>query len=106
MLFANVVFDFFGDLERESYFIVMKGQKAHVLATVRSAMGGSVELASGRLVPLNSAEFRREFVRTEAPASAPKRDVPAAVDFNWRCCRTCTGFDDFVWERGWASPSG
>lgn len=51
MLFANVVFDFFGDLDRESYFIVMKGQKAHVLATVRSAMGGSVELASGRLVP-------------------------------------------------------
>jgi len=78
MLFANVAFDFFGDLDRESYFIVMKGQKAHVLATVRSAMGGGVELASGRIMSLNSAEFRRELTSTDAPASVPKRDAPVA----------------------------
>lgn len=78
MLFANVVFDFFGDLDRESYFIIMKDQRAHVLATVRSSMGGTVELASGQLVPLNSAEFRREFVKVEAPVSALRRNAPAA----------------------------
>ena len=31
MLFANVVYDFFGDLDRESYFIVMKDQRAQQL---------------------------------------------------------------------------
>lgn len=77
MLLANVAYDFFGDLDRESYFIVMKGQRAHVVATVRSAMAGSVELPSGRLVPLNSGEFRREFTQAEPPASTTPRAAPA-----------------------------
>lgn len=68
-LMSPVSYDYFGDLNRESYFAVVQGGATRIVATIRSIDGGSVELASGRQVALNSNEFRNELKAAPAPAA-------------------------------------
>ena len=59
-LLGSVSYDFFGDLTRASYFAVIQQGRPQVLASVRLTEGGMVGLPDGRLITLDSAEFRRE----------------------------------------------
>lgn len=59
-LMSSVSYDYFGDLNRESYFAVIKGGASHIVATIRATDGGSVELLNGKQIALNSNEFRSE----------------------------------------------
>lgn len=59
-LISSVSYDFFGDLNRESYFVVIRNNQPNILATIRSIDGGYVELPNGRQITLNSNEFRQE----------------------------------------------
>jgi len=72
-LMGPVRYDYFGDLNRESYYLVVRGGKPQILATIRTTEGGSVELPSGKQVTLDSNEFRGELrsrltVAQDAPA--------------------------------------
>jgi branched-chain amino acid transport system substrate-binding protein len=57
-LLGSVSYDFFGDLNRASYFAVIRGGRPQLLASIRLTEGGMVEMADGRMVPLQSSEFR------------------------------------------------
>jgi branched-chain amino acid transport system substrate-binding protein len=59
-LMGSVSYDHFGDLNRASYFAVIRRSRPQLLATVRLTEGGMVELPDGRLIALDSSEFRRE----------------------------------------------
>ncbi|MEY2953797.1 MAG: hypothetical protein RLZZ401_1884 [Pseudomonadota bacterium] len=59
-LMSSVSYDFFGDLNRESYFVVIRDAKPKILASIPSTDGGTVELPGGHQITLNSNEFRRE----------------------------------------------
>lgn len=59
-LLGSVAYDFFGDLNRASYFAVIRNGRPQIVATISALEGGMVELPSGQLITLNSAEFRRE----------------------------------------------
>ena len=59
-LISPVSYDFFGDLNRESYFVVIRDGQPRLLASIRAADGGFVELPGGRQITLNSDEFRDE----------------------------------------------
>jgi len=59
-LMGSVSYDYFGDLNRASYFAVIRKARPQMVASVRLTEGGMVELPDGRLIALDSAEFRRE----------------------------------------------
>ncbi|MDM0014821.1 ABC transporter substrate-binding protein [Variovorax sp. J22P168] len=59
-LLGSVAYDFFGDLNRASYFAVIRNGRPQIVATISALEGGMVELPNGQLITLNSAEFRRE----------------------------------------------
>lgn len=59
-LISSVSYDFFGDLNRESYFVVVRNNQPNMLASIRSIDGGYIELPNGRQITLNSNEFRQE----------------------------------------------
>lgn len=73
-LMSPVSYDYFGDLNRESYFAVVQGGATRIVGTIRASDGGSVELASGKQVALNSNEFRNELKAVPAPTA----DKPVA----------------------------
>ena len=66
-LLGTVSYDWFGDLNRTSYFAVIRKGRPQIIASMRLTEGGMVELADGRLITLDSAEFRRELSKTLAP---------------------------------------
>jgi len=59
-LLGSVAYDFFGDLNRASYFAVIRNGRPQIVATISALEGGMVELPNGQLITLNSTEFRRE----------------------------------------------
>lgn len=59
-LLGSVSCDFFGDLNRTSYFAQIRKARPQILASTRMTEGGMVELPDGRLITLDSSEFRRE----------------------------------------------
>ncbi len=59
-LINSVSYDAFGDLNRESYFVVIRGGHPRLVASKASTDSGSVVLAGGRAVALMSNEFRRD----------------------------------------------
>jgi branched-chain amino acid transport system substrate-binding protein len=65
-LISSVSYDFFGDLNRESYFVMIRDNQPQLLASIRSIDGGYVELPNGRQLTLNSNEFRRELTAGSA----------------------------------------
>lgn len=69
-LLSSTGYDFFGELNRESYFVVIRDGRPRVLATVRSIEGGQVELPNRSQIAMNSAEFRRT-VAAALPGAAP-----------------------------------
>lgn len=77
-LLSPVSFDLFGDINHESYYAVLDGGQVRIVASIRSTEGGQVELPGGRLITLNSNEFRRELSAAlngtppASPAPAPK----------------------------------
>lgn len=58
-LLSSTGYDFFGELNRESYLVVIRDGRPRVLATVRTIEGGQVELPNRSQIAMNSAEFRR-----------------------------------------------
>lgn len=58
-LLSSTGYDFFGEMNRESYFVVIRDGRPRVLATVRSTEGGYVELPNQTQLAMNSSEFRR-----------------------------------------------
>ena len=70
-LMSSVSYDYFGDLNRESYFAVIQGGSSHIVATIQSSDGGSVTLANGKQVALNSNEFRSE-IKASTQSGADK----------------------------------
>ncbi|WNO05753.1 ABC transporter substrate-binding protein [Rhodoferax mekongensis] len=72
-LLSSTSYDYFGDLNRDSYFVVVRDGRPRVLATVRAIEGGNVELPNQTQVAMNSVEFRR------VVASALSGKEPAAV---------------------------
>lgn len=59
-LLSSTGYDYFGELNRESYFVLIRDGRPRVLATIRSIEGGQVELTGGQgPIAMNSAEFRR-----------------------------------------------
>lgn len=72
-LLSSTSYDYFGDLNRDSYFVVVREGRPRVLATVRAIEGGNVELPNQSQVAMNSAEFRR------VVASALSGKEPVAV---------------------------
>ncbi|MDR7306165.1 ABC transporter substrate-binding protein [Rhodoferax saidenbachensis] len=71
-LLSSTGYDFFGELNRESYFVVIREGRPRVLATMRSIEGGQVELPNHSQIAMNSAEFRRTVAATlPGAASAP-----------------------------------
>jgi branched-chain amino acid transport system substrate-binding protein len=71
-LMCSISYDYFGDLNRESYFVVIRDGGPKIFATVRSIEGGFVELPSGRQIALNSTEFRHELAVAMKPPSPAK----------------------------------
>jgi branched-chain amino acid transport system substrate-binding protein len=77
-LLSSTGYDYFGELNRESYFVVIRDGRPRVLATIRSIEGGQVELTGGQgPIAMNSAEFRRAIAAalpgaTPAAAAKPK----------------------------------
>ena len=75
-LMTTATYDLFGDLNRESYFVQVRGGRGRVLATLSSIDSPFLELANGRTLPLNSNEFRAELqamlARGTVAAAAPK----------------------------------
>lgn len=75
-LMTTATYDLFGDLNRESYIVQVRGGRGRVLATLSSIDSPFVELASGRTLPLNSNEFRAELqaltARGPVAAAAPR----------------------------------
>lgn len=69
-LMGSVSYDYFGDLNRASYFAVIRKARPQLLASVRLTEGGMVELPDGHLIALDSAEFRRELGQGMAAARA------------------------------------
>jgi len=69
-LLGSVAYDFFGDLNRASYFAVIRNGRPQIAATISSVEGGMVELPNGQLTTLNSIEFRRELARVIAGSIA------------------------------------
>lgn len=59
-LMTSVSYDLFGDLNRESYFVQVRGGRTEIMATMSSLDMGFIELANGRSLALNSNELRRE----------------------------------------------
>ena len=59
-LLSPISYDLFGDLNRESYFAVVRDGRPRIFASIRAADGGFVEVAGGRQIALNSNEFRAE----------------------------------------------
>ena len=59
-LLGSVAYDFFGDLNRASYFAVIRNGRPQIVATISALEGGMVELRNGQLITLDSVEFRRE----------------------------------------------
>lgn len=75
-IFSSTAYDYFGDLNRESYFVVIREGRPRILATIRSIEGGAVELPSGAQVTMNSAEFRRLVANAMAgqlPSATPTK---------------------------------
>jgi len=75
-LLSPISYDLFGDLNRESYFAVIREGRPHIFASIRAADGGFVEVAGGRQIALNSNEFRTELASAQtgsAPAAAAAR---------------------------------
>lgn len=58
-LLGTVSYDYFGDLNRTSYFAVIRKSRPQIVASIRLTEGGMVEMAGGKLVTLDSDEFRR-----------------------------------------------
>ena len=71
-LLGSVSYDFFGDLNRTSYFAQIRKARPQILASIRMTEGGMVELPDGRLITLDSADFRRELGHA---TGAPPRGV-------------------------------
>jgi branched-chain amino acid transport system substrate-binding protein len=57
-LLSTISYDFFGDINRESFYVVIKNKVPQIIATIQSTEGGSVELANGKIVAMNSPEFK------------------------------------------------
>ncbi|MDE2615916.1 MAG: ABC transporter substrate-binding protein [Burkholderiales bacterium] len=57
-LLTNINYDFFGDINRESFYVLIRGGAPHIVASIPGAEGGAVRLTDGRLITLNSTEFR------------------------------------------------
>lgn len=69
-LLNSVSYDAFGDLNRESYFVVIRGGRPRFVATKSSTDTGSVALSGGRVVALISNEFRHELYDAMITAAA------------------------------------
>ena len=73
-LLSPISYDLFGDLNRESYFAVIRDGRPRIVASIRAADGGFVEVAGGRQLALNSNEFRAELAAAQTgPAATPAR---------------------------------
>lgn len=72
-LLGSVSYDFFGDLNRASYFAVIRQSRPQILASIRSIEGGMVELADNRLIALDSTEFRRRLSASLRPGESATR---------------------------------
>jgi branched-chain amino acid transport system substrate-binding protein len=72
-LMTSVSYDLFGDLNRESYFVQVRGGRTEIMATMSSLDTAFIELANGRSMALNSNELRREL----AAALAKPKSVEA-----------------------------
>jgi branched-chain amino acid transport system substrate-binding protein len=59
-LMTTVSYDLFGDLNRESYFVQVKGGSTEVLGTLSALDTPFFELSNGKSLALNSNELRRE----------------------------------------------
>jgi len=59
-LMTTVSYDMFGDLNRESYFVQVKGGSTEVLGTLSALDTPFFELSNGKSLALNSNELRRE----------------------------------------------
>ena len=76
-LLSSASYDFFGDLNRDSYFVRVQGGKTTVLATMRRTEGGMVELADGKLAIMGSSEFRAMLAANGAATLAKVGRRPA-----------------------------
>ncbi len=71
---SSVSYDFFGDLNRESYIVLIRDARPRLIASIRSTEGGIVELPGGRQITFNSHEFRRELSASMmASAASPNK---------------------------------
>lgn len=58
-LLGTVSYDYFGDLNRTSYFAVIRKSRPQIVASIRLTEGGMVEMSGGKMLTLDSDEFRR-----------------------------------------------
>lgn len=73
-LMTTVSYDFFGDLNRESYLVQVKGGSTEILGTLNAFDSQRMEMADGKSYAFSSNELRRELVTA---LSRPRRPLPA-----------------------------
>lgn len=73
-LLTNISYDFFGDINRVSFYVIIRNGAPQIVASIPSAEGGSVDLPNGHRIALNSAEFRSEL---REPSAVPGSKKPA-----------------------------
>ena len=78
-LLGSVSYDLFGDITRASYFAAIRTGHPQILASIRAAEGGSVELPSGQMIALNSPEFRRELASVMAGGATAAKNPDVAL---------------------------
>jgi branched-chain amino acid transport system substrate-binding protein len=82
-LMTTVSYDWFGDLNRESYFVQVKGGSTEILGTLSAMDTPFFEFSSGKSLPLNSNELRRELLaaltKPLKAAAAPQAKTTTAA---------------------------
>lgn len=73
-LMTTVAYDFFGDLNRESYLVLVKNSNSEILGTLNALDTPFIELTGGKSWALNSNELRRELL---AVVAKQKRGSPS-----------------------------
>lgn len=75
MTSSALYYDFFGDLNRESYLVQVHAGKLNLLASMGAVDSPFVELPTGKTFPLNSDEFRRELQNSLVGSGTGKKDA-------------------------------
>jgi len=77
-LLSSASYDFFGDLNRDSYYVRVQGGSTSVLGTIRRAEGGTLEQPDGRVLVIDSREFRNMIAGAASATPASAKPAKAA----------------------------